>query len=222
MAEINPDFGFFRKVEKLRKGERADVGKGRSCLTWVPVIVTSAEVTTDGIFHIHYNDGQPHVLEYRIAWKDYYRWRSLKDERWFEFLDTLLKTNKAPIRIRKYPAVRRINLKVTERLYKQKCLNAKICGQNLSQHCIDILEGKHPRAALTEADLKLMEGINKLRSDIQLMTNAIFGSLKSVPKEQLFAMVIEGRDFSWWRKRLEKCLEFIDNFIKNKEYGYQS
>ena len=48
----------------------------------------------------------------------------------------------------------------------------KKCGQSLSQYCISLLSGKHPRAAFSEEELELLRNLKKERADVQLMFNA--------------------------------------------------
>ena len=43
-------------------------------------------------------------------------------------------------------------MKVTKRLLGELRANAKKCGQSLSQYCIGLLSGRHPRAAFSEEE----------------------------------------------------------------------
>ena len=45
-------------------------------------------------------------------------------------------------------------MKVTKRLLGELRANAKKCGQSLSQYCIGLLSGRHPRAAFSEEECK--------------------------------------------------------------------
>ena len=43
-------------------------------------------------------------------------------------------------------------MKVTKKLLGELRANAKKCGQSLSQYCIGLLSGRHPRAAFSEEE----------------------------------------------------------------------
>lgn len=209
-----PDYGFFIS------------GHQKESHVWVPVTVHEARIMkVSGESKAVYSlqvfftmSGLPHNRTYRIPAKGYMRFLTCKTPRKrIEIIQELLQDADAKLRLRKFPATKRINLKVTERLYNEAVAASRKCGKNLSQYCIGILDGKRLHAAFTEEERALMEDIHRLRSDMQLMENSIFSTLKGLPKEKLFRTVIEGKEFAWWRNYLTETKAIIDDFIKSKQ-----
>ncbi len=214
VRQLSPDYGFF--LSKHQKESHA----------WVPITVHEARIMKEaGESKALYSlqvfftmNGLPHNRTFKITAKGYIRFLTCKTPRKrIEILQELLQDTDAELRLRKFPATKRINLKVTERLYNATRALSRKCGKNLSQYCIGIIDGKQPHTAFTEEERSMLEDIRKLRSDLQLLENAIFSSLKGLPKEKLFKTVIEGKELVWWRKYLIDSKAIIDDFIKSKQ-----
>lgn len=195
---------------------------------------------------VHYDkDGRKNVWECTISPADYKKWKQyfnsdvrkpnrkqtadavteedtekdyklLMVKRRLLLLNDLLIKNRAPFRMREYQAKDTICLRVTKRLYDELSKGADECNMNLSQYCISILDGKRPKAALTDEELELMKNVKTLRSDYQLMENAIYNQLKGLTRDEIFAKVIEGKEFDFWRRFLLASKSVIDDLIINR------
>lgn len=141
--------------------------------------------------------------------------RLLMVKRRLLLLNDLLLKNHAPIRMREYQATKHVSLRMTERLYNELSAGAKTCEMDLSKYALKLLDGKRPKAALTKEELALMKAIQTTRSDFQLMENAIYNQLKGLTKEEIFAKVIEGKEFDFWRRMLLAMKGIIDDFIRD-------
>ena len=97
-----------------------------------------------------------------------------------------------------------------EDLFKKIIAHAKEYGQSLSQYCIMLLSGKHPRAAFSEEELELLRNLKKERADVLLMFNAMIAEFASLSDAERFRMVINGKSYDWWREHLITALEFFD------------
>ena len=98
----------------------------------------------------------------------------------------------------------------TQSLLDELRAGAKKCGQSLSQYCISLLSGKHPRAAFSEEELELLRNLKKERADVLLMFNAMIAEFASLSDAERFRMVINGKSYDWWREHLITALEFFD------------
>lgn len=222
VSQLSPDYGFFIS-SPLKKG---DEGHEKASHVWVPVTVHEARIMKEAsepkaVYSLQVfftMNGLPHNRTFKIPAKGYMRFLTCKTLRKrIEILTELLQDADSELRLRKYPAEKRINLKVTSRLYHEVMAASKKCGKNLSQYCIGILNGKQPHTAFSEEERAMMDDLRRLRSNLQLMENAIFSTLKGLPKEKLFKMVIEGKEFAWWRNYLIESKNIIDEFIKSKQ-----
>lgn len=145
--------------------------------------------------------------------KDY---KLLMVKRRLLLLNALLVKNHAPFRMREYQAKETISLRVTKRLYDELSSGADICNMNMSQYCTSLLDGKRPKAALSDDELALMKNVKTLRSDYQLMENAIYNQFKGLTPEEIFAKVIEGKEFDYWRRFLLAVKSLLDDLIINR------
>ena len=111
-----------------------------------------------------------------------------------DLIEKVLHGNTSGLCIRKWIATELLHMKVTKRLLDELRTNAKKCGQSLSQYCISLLSGRHPRAAFSEEELELLRNLKKERADVLLMFNAMIAEFAGLPDAERFRVVINGTD----------------------------
>ena len=190
--------------------------KWHSKFSWEPVVVGDLWVDeTDGKCQMHFRvrmaDYTRFQVDQPISRQRYDLFLSYKlDAYRVDLIEKVLHGNQSGLCIRKWVATELLHMKVTKRLLDELRANAKKCGQSLSQYCISLLSGKHPRAAFSEEELELLRNLKKERTDVQLMFNAMIVEFRHMSDEQRLKAVINGKSYDWWREHLITALEFFD------------
>ena len=209
-----PEKGFFIKSKKRYFSLRDN--KWHSKFSWEPVVVCDLWVDeTDGKCHMHFRvrmaDTTRFQVDQPISRQRYNLFVGYKlDAHRVDLIEKVLRGNKSGLCIRKWIATELLHVKMTKRLLEELRENAKKCGQSLSQYCISLLSGKHPRAAFSEEELELLRNLKKERADVQLMFNAMIAEFTKLSDAERFRVVINGKSYDWWREHLITALEFFD------------
>ena len=195
VEEARPEKGFFIKSKERCFSLRDD--KWHSKFSWEPVVVSDLWADeTDGKCQMHFRvrmaDGTMFQVDQPISRQRYNLFVSYK-------LDA-----------HRVIATELLHMKVTKRLLDELRAGAKKCGQSLSQYCISLLSGKHPRAAFSEEELELLRNLKKERADVLLMFNAMIAEFAGLPDAERMRVVINGKSYDWWREHLITALEFFD------------
>ena len=209
-----PEKGFFIKSKKRYFSLRDN--KWHSKFSWEPVVVSDLWVDeTDGKCQMHFRvrmaDTTRFQVDQPISRQRYNLFVGYKlDAHRVDLIEKVLRGNKSGLCIRKWIATELLHVKMTKRLLEELRENAKKCGQSLSQYCISLLSGKHPRAAFSEEELELLRNLKKERADVQLMFNAMIAEFTKLSDAERFRVVINGKSYDWWREHLITALEFFD------------
>ena len=209
-----PEKGFFIKSKKRCFSLRDD--KWHSKFSWEPVVVSDLWADeTDGKCQMHFRvrmaDGTRFQVDQPISRQRYNLFVSYKlDVHRVDLIEKVLHGNKSGLCVRKWIATELLHMKVTKRLLEELRAGAKKCGQSLSQYCISLLSGKHPRAAFSDEELELLRNLKKERADVQLMFNAMIAEFSGLPDAERMRVVINGKSYDWWREHLITALEFFD------------
>ena len=219
LEKARPEKGFFIKSKKRYLSPKD--GREHSKFSWEPVTVGDLWVDeTDRKCQMHFvvyrSSGSIEQVDQPISRQSYTLFGSYKlDAHRVDLIDKVLRKNRTGLRIRKWTATEMLHLKVTKRLMDELRRNAEKCGQNLSQYCMTLLSGKHPRAAFTEEELDLLRNLKKSRGDVEFQFIAMVAEFKNKSPEERMKAVISGKSYEWWREYLITALEFLDN-IKDK------
>ena len=214
IEKTRPEKGFFIKSKKRYLSPKD--GREHSKFSWESVTVGDLWVDeTDRKCQMHFvvyrSSGSIEQVDQPISRQSYTLFGSYKlDAHRVDLIDKVLRKNRTGLRIRKWTATEMLHLKVTKRLMDELLGNAEKCGQNLSQYCMTLLSGKHPRAAFTEEELDLLRNLKKSRGDVLLQFNAMVAEFAHKSDEERFRAVIHGKSFDWWREHLITALEFFD------------
>ena len=214
VEETRPEKGFFIKSKKRCFSLRDD--KWHSKFTWEPVVVSDLWVDeTEGKCQMHFRvrmaDDTRFQVDQPISRQRYNLFVSYKlDAHRVDLIEKVLHGNQSGLCIRKWIATELLHMKVTKRLLDELRANAKKCGQSLSQYCISLLSGKHPRVAFSEQELELLRNLKKERADVLLMFNAMIAEFAGLSDAERFRVVINGKSYDWWREHLITALEFFD------------
>ena len=215
VEEARPEKGFFIKSKERCFLSLKD-NKWHSKFSWEPVVVSDLWVDeTDGKCQMHFSvlmaDTTRFQVDQPISRQRFNLFVGYKlDAHRVDLIEKVLHGNKSGLCIRKWIATELLHMKVTKRLLEELRAGAKKCGQSLSQYCISLLSGKHPRAAFSEEELELLRNLKKERSDVQLMFNAMIAELASLPDAERMRVVINDKSYDWWREHLITALEFFD------------
>ena len=214
VEETRPEKGFFIKSKERCFSLRDN--KWHSKFSWEPVVVSDLWVDeTDGKCQMHFRvlmaDTTRFQVDQPISRQRYNLFVGYKlDVHRVDLIEKVLHGNKSGLCIRKWIATELLHMKVTKRLLEELRAGAKKCGQSLSQYCISLLSGKHPRAAFSEEELELLRNLKKERADVQLMFNAMIAELANLPDAERMRVVINDKSYDWWREHLITALEFFD------------
>ena len=214
IEKTRPEKGFFIKSKKRYLSPKD--GREHSKFSWEPVTVGDLWVDeTDRKCQMHFvvyrSSGSIEQVDQPISRQRYNLFVGYKlDAHRVDLIEKVLRKNRTGLRIRKWTATEMLHLKVTKRLMDELLGNAKKCGQSLSQYCISLLSGKHPRAAFNPEELELLRNLKKERADVQLMFNAMIAELASLPDAERMRVVINDKSYDWWREHLITALEFFD------------
>ena len=214
VEDARPEKGFFIKSKKRCFSLRDD--KWHSKFSWEPVVVSDLWVDeTDGKCQMHFRvrmaDDTRFQADQPISRQRYNLFLSYKlDAHRVDMIEKVLHGNQSGLCIRKWVATELVHMKVTKRLLDELRAGAKKCGQSLSQYCISLLSGRHPRAAFSEEELELLRNLKKERADVLLMFNAMIAEFAGLSDAERFRVVINGKSSDWWREHLITALEFFD------------
>ena len=214
VEDTRPEKGFFIKSKERCFSLRDN--KWHSKFSWEPVVVSDLWVDeTDGKCQMHFRvrmaDTSRFQVDQPISRQRYNLFVGYKlDVHRVDLIEKVLHGNKSGLCIRKWIATELLHMKVTKRLLEELRAGAKKCGQSLSQYCISLLSGKHPRAAFTPEELELLRNLKKERADVLLMFNAMIAEFAGLPDAERMRVVINGKNYDWWREHLITALEFFD------------
>ena len=206
--------GFFIKSKERCFSQKDD--KWHTKFSWEPVTVGDLWVDeNDGKCQMHFRvrmaDDTMFQVDQPISRQRFNLFVGYKlDAHRVDLIEKVLRGNKSGLCIRKWVATELLHMKVTKRLLEELRAGAKKCGQSLSQYCISLLSGKHPRAAFSEEELELLRNLKKERADVLLQFNAMVAEFAHKPDEERFRAVIHGKSYDWWREHLITTLEFFD------------
>ena len=206
--------GFFIKSKERCFSQKDD--KWHTKFSWEPVTVGDLWVDeNDGKCQMHFRvrmaDDTMFQVDQPISRQRYTLFGSYKlDAHRVDLIEKVLHGNQSGLCIRKWVATELLHMKVTKKLLDELRAGAKKCGQSLSQYCISLLSGKHPRAAFSEEELELLRNLKKERADVLLMFNAMIAEFAGLSDAERFRVVINDKSYDWWREHLITALEFFD------------
>jgi hypothetical protein len=214
IEKTRPEKGFFIK-SRTQYFSSCD-GKYHSKFSWEPVTVGDLWTDEDeGKCQMHFtvqkSDGSTFQHDQPISRQRYALFNGYKlDAHRVDMIEKVLRENRTGLRIKKRPADKTLHMKVTEQMLEELRSNAEKCGQSLSQYCITLLSGKHPRAAFSEEELDLLRNLKKSRADVQFQFNAMIEKCKNMPPEERMDAVFHDKSLEWWWEYLITALEFFD------------
>lgn len=214
IEKTRPEKGFFIKSKKRCFSQKDD--KWHTKFSWEPITVGDLWVDeNDGKCQIHFRvrmaDDTMFQVDQPISRQIYTLFGSYKlDAHRVDLIEKVLHGNQSGLCIRKWVATELLHMKVTKKLLDELRAGAKKCGQSLSQYCISLLSGKHPRAAFSEEELELLRNLKKERADVLLMFNAMIAEFAGLSDAERFRVVINDKSYDWWREHLITALEFFD------------
>ena len=195
VEETRPEKGFFIKSKKRYYLLRDD--KWHTKFTWEPVVVGDLWADeTDGKCQMHFRVRMADTTRFQVD-------QPISRQRYNLFVGYKLDVHRVDL-------IEKVLHGKTKRLLEELRAGAKKCGQSLSQYCISLLSGKHPRAAFSEEELELLRNLKKERADVLLMFNAMIAELASLPDAERMRVVINDKSYDWWREHLITALEFFD------------
>ena len=208
-----PGVGFFVKSRETYIKN----GKTHTHFHWTPVTVGTIWVTDDDKkcqVHFIVNDGNKITqIDQPMSKPKYESFRGYRhDVDCIDLIDGVLKRNRLGLCLRRWTKEKYVRLKIPIFLFSELDEGRKKCGQSMNGYCIGLLSGKSPTAALTDDEIELLRQVKKVRSDVQLMFNAMVTEFGQMSDEQLMKLIIHGRRYYWWRDYLCMILEIFDNF----------
>ena len=210
-----PNIGFYSKSRQSYTKN----GETHTRFSWAPVTVKEIWVTEDEKkcqIHFLVLSGDKAIrLDQHISRPKYESFRTFKFEAdCIDLIDDVLKRNRRGLCMHKHTKEKFVRLKISKSLYDELEEGRKICGQNMNEYCIGLLSGKRPMAALTDDEIELLKYIKKVRSDVQLMFNAMVTEFARLSDAELMKVVIQGKSFEWWREYLITALETLDELAR--------
>lgn len=219
LKDKRPKLGFFIKTrDKYSKD-----GEPHTHFHWTPVSVGEIWVTDDNkkcqVHFIVTIGDKTTEIDQPISRPKYESFRSFQFEiDCIDLIDSVLKRNRQGLCLRRRTKERKLRLKIMESLYSELYEGRKTCGQSMNEYCIGLLSGKQPKAALTNEEIDLLKHIKKVRSDVQLMFNAMVTEFGKMSDAEIIKIVIQGKGYDWWRDYLITALETLDNFVRRLSY----
>lgn len=212
LAEYEPDKEFLSKIIIYDENRNEKI-------CWVPTSVRMIWVT-DGPknYQIHaeiMNEYESDVKVYILTKKQYDRWKAYKGNR--RRINVLLEVSKGDLRLKKIVANKHVDIRMTDKLYRELSEGAKTAGKSISEYCRELLEGKKPRAALTPEEFDAIMDLTKLRTDIQRFKASLGEELSKVPKKERPQWLINGHVAEWWRKYIKQALDRLDLLINREK-----
>ena len=193
-------------------------GSDREVVEWHPVRVGKVWISGDKgaqkLIHISVlrGDGTEEVFHRKIS-DDQYR-NFIKNKANGRRINFVLRTEKNHLKVAKKLASKNINIRVTPELYEELTHGAKLKGASLSNYCRDLLKGKTVHAALTEEEQQSIKQLSQIRDDVQNYFNLLRGWLRGVSQEERLVRLIEGHDYTWYRRYINQALKYIDGIIQ--------
>lgn len=182
---------------------------------WEPVSISEIWVSGGPVnFQIHAQIVYPEPIriDYVISKEQYENWQKTKGEK--RRINLLLAISQNTLKIRKIPANKHIDIRVTAELYDTLKSAADSCKMPLSDYCREVLKGgPAPRAALSSEELTIMKNVADVKHNMVQFRDASLGVLKEVPKEDRLKFIIQGLPYSWWREAIRDCLIYLDSMI---------
>lgn len=188
----------------------------RSHGEWKPVSISEIWVSGGPVnyqIHAQIVYPEPIRIDYVISKEQYEKWQNTKGEK--RRINLLLAVSQNTLKIRKIPANKHIEIRVTSGLYDKMKGYADRCKMPVSDYCREILKGGPvPRAALSSEELAIMKDVIDVKHNIMQFRDALLAVLKDVPKEDRLNYVIEGMPYSWWEASIDKALSYLNRVIK--------
>lgn len=152
--------------------------------------------------------------DFEISEGDYKKFQQTKSK-WFR-LELLTKASNGLIVTKKVVANKHVDIRMTQELYDTLSEEAEKCKIPLSEYCRKQLEGKKPVAAFTDNELKMLENISHLSSDLvhykAALENSFFKSLSTAERLKFLGT---SEELSMFRRKINFAVSFINKLSRN-------
>jgi hypothetical protein len=190
--------------------------KGSRKTEWHPVSVGTVWITEGPKEHqIHIpvtEEGmREYTLNFPITKEEYRKFQEYKGDK--RRLNLVAKVAKGKLKYKNLKKTEKVEVRLNARQMQLLNRNAELCGLTTSAYARQLLEGKHPRAAFTDAEARKIEELIKLRSDMLNFYNASKAELAKIPREQRTAFIVLGLSYKSFRDYIRASLIMLDKMI---------
>ena len=202
-----PDKCFYElNVVTDEKNQKKDV--------WNPITVGNVWIT-DGPkefqIHITISGREEKPLVFPISEEQYKKFQSYKGDK--RRLNLIAKATKGKLSYRNMRKSEMLVVRMTP--YRMRKFEEAADRSNLSTsaYARQLLEGKEPKAALTDKEAADMQELVKLRADMLYFYDAVKGELAKIPRDQRTSFIVLGMPYQQFRDYIRAALIKLDKMI---------